>query len=125
MFCSCATIDQSKSNYWILFRYNTDSSISIIGECIMPYPLQNAEEYEKMISSIEKKINEKDAFDLSLDPLEKDRLEISICFNSHSTPGIYRFLYQHGKWIQCEAEIFDILSNYRSEMLGLVKFNKI
>ena len=122
-FCTCASDSPEKlKHYWILHRFNKDKNLHVLG-----MPIFNGDlfvlNYETNKSILEKRLNEKDAFDFHTDFKENDHLEI--CLNNHCSEkeerGSYCFKFKKGKWVFVEYDYFDLISRFDDEQFGKLK----
>jgi len=121
-FCSCGgdEVDIEELNhYWRLYRFSTSKDLEILGLVMVP-ELNLSPEYTLNEATLERVLNDGDAFDKEFDFKEKDRLVIVL--NNHQKKGIptmeYTFEYNAGQWDSVEDEKPFYLENNFDEIDG-------
>lgn len=122
-FCTCATGDFEKlKHYWILYRFNNNKQLLCMGSPMIPTSMIDLN-FEVNKSTLLARINEPDAFDVSLQLKSKDLFEIVI--NNHSNNFEERFNYafefSNGKWVAVEPDPFKIMNEFDEEQFGKIK----
>jgi hypothetical protein len=75
-FCTCTKTSVEKlKHYWILYRYTKGKEEFCMGEPMMPTSMRDLS-FEENKSTILNRLNEPDAFDVSMEFKAKDILEI-------------------------------------------------
>ena len=113
-FCTCGPdmeIDEM-DNYWIFYRRNTDKNEMIIGDTLLPSEL-DTKDLAYNHQTLEKRINESDAFDIPLEPQSGDRLLIHITTTRANINSIdhYEFVYQEA-WKSCESNPWELMGMF-------------
>jgi hypothetical protein len=122
-FCICASGSAEKlKNYWIWYHYVNGSRETCIGMAVMPTSLTDFN-FIVNETTLLTRLNEPDAFDFPLHPLNKDLFEIVI--NNHASDYencfTYTFIFKKGKWTSSDADAFTIMNHYREEKSGKIK----
>ena len=122
-FCTCVSgsVDNLQ-HYWIWHYYVKDSREICIGMPIMPTSLTDPN-FIINETTLLNRLNESDAFDFPIQPLNKDLFEIVI--NNHApnyeNRFTYTFIYKKGKWIVSDAEAFTMINHYEEKKSGKIK----
>jgi hypothetical protein len=74
--CSCKTDINSLEHYWVLHRFEKDKETIVMGEA-MPPAIIDPEIDRYNNKELLRMLNEGNVFDIEMNPVEKDRLEIS------------------------------------------------
>ena len=122
-FCTCVSGSVDKlQNYWIWYHYVNGSMETCLGLSMMPTSLTDPN-FIVNETTLLNRLNESDAFDFPIKPLNKDLFEIVI--NNHAAAYenrfTYTFIYKKGKWIVSDAESFTIMNHYQEEKAGKIK----
>ena len=119
--CTCAvnSVNELK-HYWILHRYNKSKNNIVIGDCMLPYMVD-----EKIIinnkAMLLKRINEVDAFDIELSPKNKDRLQLTFtCTDSHDQQITYGYSYKKGKWVEEDFDPLEWSWHHDEQKFGII-----
>jgi hypothetical protein len=121
-FCTCTKTSVEKlKHYWILYRYTKGKEEFCMGEPMMPTSMRDLS-FEENKSTILNRLNEPDAFDVSMEFKAKDILEIVI----NNIPDFYEtftysFKFKKGKWEAEETDPFDIMNHFDEENSGKIK----
>ena len=91
-FCTCSTVDESKS-YWVLKRLGTNFSKDIIGIISSPLRIGKAD-------FIKYEINNRNCFDFEYTPEINDRLIIRLRNPKESFSFVYKKLGDSGFWMR-------------------------
>ncbi len=108
-------------HFWILHRFVKGRHEMILGEPVMPV------EIEKYINTYNRRfllqrLNETDAFDIDISPLEKDRLQVSFkCSKKYPDRIDYGFEFKKGKRCECEYDFFEWYSKHVESTFGKIK----
>lgn len=122
-FCTCVSDSVDKlQHYWIWYHYMKGSQTVVIGTAMIPtYAIDPNFVFNE--TTLLNRLNEPDAFDFPIQPLNKDLFEIVI--NNHASDYIkrftYTFLYKKDKWIVSDADPFTIMNHYNEEKSGKIK----
>lgn len=123
VLCSCSpkSVDSLK-HYWVLYRFVEGKNECILGDCIFPFNLYPEAEALNW-KTLRKRMNEPDAFDVDLKPIEKDRLQIHFsCGPEYYEFVDYGFEYKNGKWRKKKFEFFDWLAHWDELKTGKIKY---
>ncbi|HZG72225.1 MAG TPA: hypothetical protein VEY51_11890 [Chondromyces sp.] len=95
----------------------------IMGEPIMPIEINEATDLINK-ETLLKRVNERDAFDVQLNPREGDRLQLTFSCQGENGIGMihYGFEYRNGKWEEEDYEVFDWKRKHEEEDFGEVKY---
>lgn len=128
-FCTCKDIDlKDQPNTWILYRYNPEKEIRIMGSLAFP-AYKYEPEYEINRETFLMRLNEEDAFDVPIDFHEKDRIDISIetTVNGQPEQAFYCYKYHNGKWEGQEYDPFELENHFdelkKGKFINLTKEN--
>ena len=121
-FCTCVTGDVEKlKHYWKLYRFDKNKDLICMGEPMIPTEMIDTN-FKVNKNALLNRINEIDAFDISLELKPKDLLEIVI---NNNVKGIdtftYSFKYIKNKWKAISEDPFEIMNNYDEEQSGKIK----
>ena len=121
-FCTCATSNvNSLKHYWILHRFNKDKEEFCMGESLIPTSMLDIN-FKDNQETILNRLNEIDAFDISLDFQPKDVLEIVINNNSKIYDTFfYTFQFTDGKWVKKGHDPFEIMNHFDEKETGKIK----
>ena len=123
-FCTCSTDAENKKAYWTFYKHQDDLAISVDGDLIMPLLLDPEVDHLNR-SVLLQRINEKDAWDFDLAPKHLDRLSVTLTCKKDGEEGYitygFEFDESSNKFIECEYDAFDWLSNRTEEGSGEVK----
>jgi hypothetical protein len=119
-FCTCLGNIEKLKHSWTLYRYKREH-MHIGGLIVMPAFIDpNTDAHN--ITTLEKRLNEPDAFDIQLAPKERDRLEITFTTGENfSSPLSYCFAYRKGKWVKVDHDSFDLMSRFIEIKSGKIK----
>ena len=129
-FCTC-DIDEENlpENYWILYRYENDEELTIVGEAILPYDDQMSDfNYLNNQNIILERINESDAFDFKTDFQEQDLLEVYLKNKDNDEKDSFCFEFQDKTWTSTKSDYyyFGIIHNeYRTGKVEIKPSNSI
>ena len=74
------------------------------------------------ISTLEKRLNEPDAFDKELLPKDRDRLAIKFTIEQdYASPLSYCFAFKKRKGVKVDYENFDLMSRFTEVKSGKIK----
>ena len=74
------------------------------------------------VEILQQRLNDPDAFDIALQPKERDRLQITFNLNDNDDGClIYCFAFRKGKWVRVEYDSFDLASRFREMQSGKIK----
>ena len=122
-FCTCVSGSVDKlQNYWIWHHYVNGSMETCLGLSMMPTSLTDPN-FIINETTLLNRINETDAFDFPIQPLNKDLFEIVINNQAadYENRVTYTFIYKKGKWIVSDADSFTIINHYKEEKSGKIK----
>ncbi len=120
-FCTCSGDAKNLRHFWVLHRFVKGRHEIIMGQPVMPLYL------EKQINTYNRqlllqRLNEPDAFDADISPLEKDRLQVSFqCSKEYPDRVDYGFEFKKGKWRECEYDFFEWYSQHVESNFGKIK----
>ena len=122
-FCTCVLDSVDKlQHYWIWHHYEKGREESFMGLPMMPTSMTDPN-FILNATTLLTRLNEPDAFDFPIQPLNKDLFEIVI--NNHASDYekrfTYTFLFKNGKWIASDADCFTIMNHYTEEKSGKIK----
>ena len=94
--------------------------------CVGTYMLPNEKAmafFEINTTTLEKRLNEADAFDVDLELKNKDILEVVINNKSrnHEDQITYAFEYNKGKWKSIEYDFFELKNEFEETDSGKMK----
>ena len=121
-FCTCTKTSVEKlKHYWILYRYTKEKEEFCMGEPMMPTSMRDLS-FEENQSTLLNRLNEPDAFDVSMNFKTNDILEIVINNTSDFYETFtYSFKFKKGKWEAEESDPFDIMNHFDEENSGKIK----
>jgi hypothetical protein len=122
-FCTCVSDSvDNLQHYWIWHHFVNDIRDICIGMPIMPTSLTDLN-FIINETTLLNRLNESDAFDFPIQPLNKDLFEIVINNNApdYENRFTYTFLFKKGKWIGSDADAFTIINHYKEEKAGKIK----
>ena len=121
-FCTCAKSSiHNLTHYWILYRFNNDKNDFCIGMPMIPTSMVDFS-FKENQAALLKRLNEANAFDISLDFHSKDVIEIVINNTSDTQePFFYTFQYKNGKWVAEEKDAFEIMNHFDEKICGKIK----
>ena len=123
-FCTCSTDVENLKHYWVLHRKIKDKNLRnhVLG--LLSCPSDKELDYFLINSAtIENRLNESDAFDVPMNFINKDVLEVVInnkaenygdCFS-------YSFEYKKGIWKSFESDCFLLMNDYIEEVAGKMR----
>ena len=129
----CTCIDDSISiesldNYWILYRYNVDKKIFVLGEVKLPIFPDNNEiinnEEGRINELILEWLNEGSIFDKDIEYQDCDRLHIIIKLSDLADKVKYEYEFIDDEWFTADKDPTDpfyIENNYDEYSKGRVK----
>mgnify|MGYP001016950309 FL=1 len=122
-FCTCVSGSvENLQHYWIWYHYVNGSQINYMGMPVMPTSMTDPNFILNEITLLAR-LNEPDAFDFPIQPLNNDLFEIVI--NNHASdnkePFTYIFKFEKGKWMVSDADSFIIMNHYEEEKSGKIK----
>ena len=122
-FCTCVSGSVDKlQHYWIWHHYANGSKVNYMGMPMMPASMTDPN-FIFNETTLLTRLNESDAFDFPIQPLNKDLFEIVI--NNHASDYEKRFtfifLFKKGKWMVSDADSFTIMNHYEEEKSGKIK----
>lgn len=118
--CKASSTDQLQ-HYWVLYRRNKDKNEIIVGEVILPSFEWIGPNYKRNYATIEYRVNETDAFDVSIVFKAKDVLELVFNNNDDSKRVNYGFKYFKNQWIKSEIDVFDLMGRFDEVQFGKIK----
>lgn len=121
-FCTCKSSSVEKlKHYWIFHQYVEGQENIVIGTTMMPYLLDEQVEIQNKTLLL-KRINEVDAFDVELNPKEKDRLQLSFkCGGDMNDFLDYGFEFRDGKWVEEQFDSLEWMWNHSEAKFGLIR----
>jgi hypothetical protein len=121
-FCTCkAKSSDSLKNYWVFHRYDKGRFDGIVGTCNLPV-LMDEDIVNYNEETLLKRVNEVDAFDIDLQPKNKDRLEIVLNCKQHFGGDLHiGFEYKKGQWVACEYDLFEWTWKHTEDAFGKLK----
>ena len=123
-FCTCSSDVETLKHYWVLHRKsaNLDEMQFCVGTYMMPNEKAMAF-LEINTTTLEKRLNESDAFDVHLELKNKDILEVVINNKSRNYEDqiTYTFEYNKGKWKSIEYDFFELMNEYEETDSGKMK----
>jgi len=121
-FCTCkAKSSDSLKNYWVFHRYDKGRFDGIVGTCNLPV-LMDEDIVKCNEETLLKRVNEADAFDIDLQPKNKDRLEIVLNCEQHFGGDLHiGFEYKKGQWVACEYDLFEWTWKHTEDAFGKLK----
>lgn len=120
-FCTCKSSSTERlQHYWQLYRRNKDKNEFIIGEAVTDFPFIEFD-YKTNQTTLVKRINETDAFDIPLVFQDKDILEIVFNSNDSFKRSIYGFKYNKGIWKIHEIDSFYLMGHFDEMEFGKIK----
>jgi hypothetical protein len=123
VLCTCTPKSVSGlKHYWVWYRFVEGKNEMVMGIPSMPFEL-NPETEALNWKTLQKRLNEPDAFDLDLKPMEKDRLQIHFsCGPEYYECVDYGFEYRKGNWRKKEFEFFNWLNHWDELQTGKIKY---
>jgi len=117
--CTC---DAKKlpENYWIFHRFNAEKEWYVVGETMLPYFI-SADDDEFNRNLLLKLLNEKDVFDIEMNPQNKDRLQLTFKPSTKSHCIYYGFEYLNGKWIHSSYDWHEWQWHHDRELSGEIR----
>lgn len=115
-FCTC-DLEEEKNlpdNYWMLYRYNPDKQLQVIGEVRLPLFMTD-ENYVANRRSITRILNLGTAFDRDMSFQENDVLEVRIKSEPYSLE--YEFRFVKSRWKSDSVFSLDLINEY-DEVIG-------
>jgi hypothetical protein len=119
--CTCKGDAESLKHYWILHRFIEGRSMHVLGSAVMPAQIDPAIDKlnEQLLFRL---LNEGNAFDAYIIPLEKDRLEISFFVGPEPYERVtYGFEFKKGKWAKRTYDVFEWEMHHSAWEQGKVK----
>lgn len=118
-FCTCSVGSYEKlPHYWILYQYNQQKDLQVIGEALIPYHLFQPN-FQLNQNTLASRLNEQDAFDIDIAFKPKDKIEIVINnLLSIEKRMIFCFQFEKGKWVVVEYDFFEIMNKYDELSFG-------
>ena len=118
-FCICSAADASShKHYWVLHRFVEGKDVMLFGEIMPAYGIDpDINKYNKAL--LRKRVNEKDAFDMDLQPGEDDRLEI--IFKCKDRRISYGFKFHNGKWVSKKHRPFELERHHEESIVGKIE----
>jgi hypothetical protein len=95
-FCTCVddNIDiESLDHYWILYRYNPNKNVQVMGLALPPVLMDELSYFESQ-EVIINRINSGAGFDQKFEFKEGDRLELSL--NTNDEELMFQFYFEYG-----------------------------
>ena len=122
-FCTCkASSPEKLNNYWLLHRFAKGKNLYVLGTPSMPTYLTDPNFIINNFT-LEKRLNEPDAFDFPVAFKPKDQLVI--VFNSlaqdYEKILTYCFRFTKEKWVSEEYDVFGLMSRYDEIAFGKLK----
>lgn len=122
-FCTCNVEDiNDLEHFWIFYSFQEDQEIMMIGQPLFPKDIDLANETVNR-KLLLKRMNELDAFEIDLNPKEKDRFRVAIHCPSTNVHRYldYGFEWRKGKWVRKDFEDFDWARKHSEEKFGEVQ----
>lgn len=103
--CTCKNDTDMPKDYWTLYRFVKGKNTITIGDPIMPASIDpEKDKYnENLLLQL---LNEGNAFDEPLYPIEKDRLQISFECKDDSRVN-YGFIFENNTWKIIDYDFFE------------------
>lgn len=122
-FCSCVSGSvENLKHFWIWYHYVNGSKEKYMGSTMMPTYMIDSD-FIFNHTTLSERLNEPDAFDFPIQPLNNDLLEI--VFNNNASDNkesfTYIFQFKKGKWMLSEANSLTITNHYKEEKSGKIK----
>lgn len=115
-FCTCGEKEIEKlRNYWVLYRYDPKQEEYVIGEPVMPTRLRDPEFFFNQ-GILQKRLNEKDAFDFPVKFRNKDKFTLYLRYKDEDYS--YSFIFKNGKWKSADEDPFDTMNHYEELKAG-------
>ena len=123
-FCTCSRNAINKNAYWTLYRYHDDQAISVMGDLILPIPLDpGTDNFNREV--LLSRVNEKEAWDFNLNPSPNDRLAVTINGQQGGNYGYVTYGFEYDayqkKWLEREFEPFEWQSKHVVGESGQIK----
>ena len=121
-FCTCSAEDLDGAlNTWTFFRKRprSNETLHILGSAMMPLEIDFFTELQNQ-ETLLKRVNERDAFDIDLNPEEGDRLLLSFRKDKDAPPLWYGFEYFDGVWEEESYSVFDWMETHKEGEKGKV-----
>ena len=120
--CTCATNGSMPKNYWVLYRFNKQRNMMVIGEVLIPaYIHPDTDAYNTQL--LTQLLNDGNVFDVDISPKPKDGLllSFSVANQPNTTERIdYGFQYQEAKWLAIPYDVFDWGNQYEEAANGKI-----
>jgi hypothetical protein len=116
--CTCNSPAALTGDYWTLFRFVEGRNVMVIGEPVMPAVIDPAKDRDNQ-NLLLKLLNEGNAFDAPLFPMEKDKLLISFDLGDKGRLS-YGYLFKKGQWHHTEYDIFEWQQTYKEVKEGSI-----
>jgi hypothetical protein len=121
-FCTCVKGHYSKlPHYWLYYRVGEMKDSIMMGIAIMPQYLNRPDYIENQFKLVGR-LNDLDAFDFAIQPLEGDRFEI-VLNNLTKQRADYHFIYEDNNWEMNDYDYFEV-TNHRIKKIakGPIRF---
>ena len=123
-FCTCSSDVEKLKHYWILHRKMKKNEM--IQVCVGTYMMLNEKAqafFELNTSTLLKRLDDSDAFDVDLDLKNKDILEVVInnISRNYEDQITYAFEYNKGKWKSIEYDFFELKNEFEEKQAGKMK----
>jgi hypothetical protein len=123
-FCTCSSDVENLKHYWVLHRKSAYSDVIEI--CVGTYMMPNEKAMEFLeinTTTLIKRLNEADAFDIVLELKNKDILEVVINNKTEKYEDriTYAFEYKKGKWKSIEYDFFELMNEFEETNSGKMK----
>ncbi len=124
-FCTCVKGHYSKlPHYWLYYRVGDEKDILCIGMPRTPFDYFVLDFKANEVKLVNR-LNEPDAFDISIKPKAGDRMEIVINnLKSYEKRVVYSFRFKKRQWVIDEYDPFEAM-NHRIEKIakGPIRFD--
>ena len=123
-FCTCSSNVENLKHYWVLHRKIKDKNLRnhVLG--LLSCPSEKELDYFLINSStIENRLNESDAFDVPMNFINKDVLEVVINSKSENYEDCfsYSFEYKKGIWKSIEHSPFSLIGDFEEADTGKMR----
>ncbi len=113
-FCTCEVGSYDElPHYWLLYRFNKNKELYIMGSTEMPADFLQPK-YNQNIETLNKRLNEPDAFDKEIKFKANDRIEIVLnnLEENESDRMTFCFSYKMGKWTEIPYDTFELMNMF-------------
>ncbi len=123
-FCTCTQGHYSKlPHYWLYYRVGEMKEELCMGDARTPFEYF-VSDFKANEIKLANRLNESDAFDIPIKPIDGDRLEIVINnLKSYEERVVYSFRFKKRKWTIDEFDSFESLNHHIKKIAkGNIRF---